>query len=395
MKHYAIIIVGGGNAGISVAARILGSRKDLDLAIIEPSDKHYYQPAWTLAGAGEIEKEKTVRHLRELIPQGATWIREKVIHFNPDRNQVGTEAGTYSYDFLIAAPGIQLNWSEIPGLPEALGSNCVTTTYNFNYLAYTHQCIREIEAGQTAIFTSPTTPVKCSGAALKIMYLAADYFRRHNVHAHVDYFSPHNNIFSIRHYVGELMKKIVEYEIRINFKHELVSIDGPNKTAKFRVTDANGVKSEVLRPFDMIHVTPPQSAPDCIRYSKLADENGWIDVDQDTLIHRHYQNVFGLGDAIGTANAKTGAAVRKQSPVVVSNLFSLLRGEAPSAKYNGYGSCPITVGFGQLILAEYDYESKPLETFPFDQSKPRWSMWMMMKYFMPWLYWNKILKGKA
>lgn len=395
MKHFDIIIVGGGNAGISVASRILQAQRGISLAIIDPSDKHYYQPAWTLAAAGVIEREKTVRPLSGLIPPGAAWIREKVTDIRPDLNEVITESAYYNYNFLIAAPGIQLNWNEIPGLPEALGSNGVTSSYAFNCLPYTYKCIQEMEGGQTAIFTSPTTPVKCSGASLKIMYLAADYFRLHNVHAHVDYYSPHNSIFLIRHYVNELMKKIIDYEIRINFKHELVSINGPDKTALFRVADANGVKSEVIRPFDMIHITPPQSAPDCIRFSKLADENGWIDVDPGTLIHRHYPNVFGLGDAIGTPNAKTGAAVRRQSPVVVSNLIDLMNGAIPSAHYNGYGSCPITVGYGKLILAEYGYENDPMETFPFDQSKPRWSMWMFIKYFMPWLYWNKILKGKA
>jgi len=161
------------------------------------------------------------------------------------------------------------------------------------------------------------------------------------------------------------------------------------------VTDSAGNKHITEEHFDMIHVTPPQSAPDFIRNSVLANEAGWIDLDKHTLQHKKYKNIFGLGDAGSTPNSKTGAAVRKQAPVVVENLLACIESEPLTAAYNGYGSCPLIVGYGKLILAEFDYNNNPTETFPFDQAKPRWSMRFLKKYILPWMYWNRILKGTA
>jgi sulfide:quinone oxidoreductase len=202
-------------------------------------------------------------------------------------------------------------------------------------------------------------------------------------------------IFGVEKYRIPLEKVCDRYGVVQNHHHDLIKIDGPNKTATFKVTDAEGKTSEVEKAFDMIHVTPPQGAPDFVKSSPLADENGWIDVDKHTMQHTKYPNVFGLGDATNTPNAKTGAAVRKQAPVVVSNLLALLNDRQMSEKYQGYGSCPLVTGRGKLILAEFDYSGKPTETFPFNQAKERWSMWLLKTMVLPWLYWNKILKGKA
>jgi sulfide:quinone oxidoreductase len=397
MKQHKIIIVGGGNAGISTAAQLLQKNKNLDIAIIEPSEKHFYQPAWTLVGGGTFDVKKTIRNESSVIPSKAKWIKDAVVSFQPEANQLTTKNGDiYGYEYLVVAPGIKLNWKGVKGLEETIGKNNVTSNYSAEYAPYTFECIKAMKPGMTAIFTSPSTALKCGGAPQKITYLAADYFRKHGLmdKVKVDFSTAGKVIFGIKKYAVQLQKIVDKLHVQMNYRHDLIAVDGPGKTATFKVTDENGNTSEITRHFDMLHVTPPQCAPDFISSSPLANDKGWIDVDKFTLQHTRYKNIFGLGDASSTPNGKTGAAVRKQAPVVVKNLLSLMSGKELKEKYNGYSSCPIVVGYGKLILAEFDYDNTPKETFPFDQSKPRWTMWILKKYILPWLYWHKILPGK-
>ncbi|SDL91990.1 sulfide:quinone oxidoreductase [Catalinimonas alkaloidigena] len=395
--HFQILIVGGGNAGISVAAQLLRKDPNLTLAIVEPSDKHYYQPAWTLVGGGEFALEDTIRTEAEVMPERAVWIRDRAVAFVPDQNQVETAtSGILTYDYLVVCPGIQLNWGQIKGLPETLGKNGVCSNYAVDQCSYTWETVRNFKGG-TALFTSPGTPVKCGGAPQKVMYLSSDHFKRRGIlkQTRVEFCTAGGMLFGVKKYAAALEKVVARYGIHLFFRHDLISIDGPQKKVVFKVTDRQGHTTEVTKSFDMIHVTPPQSAPDFVRESPLADAAGWIDVDPHTLRHRHYDNVFGLGDATNTPNAKTGAAVRKQAPVVVENLLAALQHRSLPATYNGYGSCPLVTGIGRLILAEFDYNHEPQESFPFDQARERFSMYQLKKRVLPWMYWNKILKGTA
>lgn len=394
--HHQIVIVGGGNAGISVAAQLLRKDKRLDIAIIEPSVQHYYQPAWTLVGAGVFDIKKTVRSEASVIPEGTQWIRHAVISFDPENNSVQLDdQTTIKYDYLIVAPGIQLNWHEIKGLKETLGKNGVCSNYKFEQAPYTWECIRSFKGG-TALFTNPPTPVKCGGAPHKIMWLAADYFQRHGLpdKASIQYWSGGTRLFGVDKYERTLKKVAARDQVALNFYTNLAEIDGPGKRARFVGIGADNKGQEYWVPFDMIHVTPPQSAPDFVRHSSLANAAGWVDVDKHTLQHTRYSNIFSLGDASSLPTSRTGAAIRKQAPVLVSNLLSLINQQPLTASYNGYTSCPVVTGYGKLVLCEFDYNNQPVETFPFDQSRERWSMYQLKKRVLPWLYWNKILPGK-
>ena len=394
--HYQILVIGGGNAGISVSAQLLKKNKSLDIAIIEPSSKHYYQPAWSLVGAGIFKKENTVRDEASVIPKKARWIKDVVKGFLPDENKVELSTGQLlSYDYLIVAPGIQLNWDEIKGLRDALGKNGVCTNYEFKYADYTWECLKNTKPGK-AIFTNPPTAVKCGGAPQKIMYLASDYFRKQGLadKIQVEMWSGGTRIFGVPKY-EEVLKELIERrKINMRFFQKLVEVDGPNKRAKFVGIGEENKGQESWVDFEMIHVTPPQSAPDFVRQSQLANAAGWVDVDKYSLQHNKYKNIFSLGDASSLPTSRTGAAVRKQAPVLVKNLMSLIVGEPLQAKYNGYTSCPIVTGYGKLMLAEFDYDNKPTETFPFNQAKERWSMFILKRYILPWLYWNQILPGR-
>jgi sulfide:quinone oxidoreductase len=396
-KHHQIIVVGGGNAGISVAAQLLRKNSKLDIAIVEPSEKHYYQPAWTLVGGGDFNINDTIRPEAEVMPKKVIWINDRVLAFEPNQNSVITEKeGSFTYDYLVVAPGIQLDWDKIKGLRETLGKNSVASNYLFETAPYTWEAAQRIKAGDKVIFTNPNTPIKCGGAPQKIMYLLSDYLRKKGLldKVEIHFYSGGGVIFGVKKYADTLNKVIERYGIRTHFKHNLVEIDGEGKKAYF--IDENG--NRVEQKFDFIHVTPPQSAPDFVKNSPLAVADnplGWVDVDKYTLQHNKFPNIFACGDAANTPNAKTGAAIRKQVPVLVENMLHLMNQQALLGKYNGYGSCPLVTGYGKLVLAEFDYDNQPIETFPFDQSKERWSMYQLKKRILPWLYWNKILKGTA
>jgi len=395
IKHQ-IVIVGGGNAGISTAAKLLLKYKQLDIAIVEPSEKHYYQPAWTLVGAGVFDINKTIHNEADVMPKGVKWLKQKVVSFQPESNSIILDNHeTIGYDFLVVAPGIQLNWNEIKGLKDTLGKNGVCSNYSVNIAPYTWECIRNFKGGK-ALFTNPDTPVKCGGAPHKIMWLAADYFKKHHVfdRTEIQYWSGGTRLFGVEKYEKTLKKVAERDKVQMNFFTKLVEIDGPNKKAKFIGFGEQNKDKEYWVDFEMIHVTPPQSAPDFIKNSPLANAAGWVDVDKNTLQHVKYANVFSLGDASSLPTSRTGAAIRKQAPVLVKNLLTLMEGKPLTESYNGYTSCPVVTGYGKLVLCEFDYNNKPLETFPFDQSKERWSMYQLKKRVLPWLYWHKILPGK-
>ena len=397
MQHqHQIVIIGGGNAGISVAAQLLRKNKQLDISIIDPASKHYYQPAWTLVGSGVFDIQKTERNQADVLPEGVKWVKQKVTSMTPENNTLQLDNGdNVQYEYLIVAPGIQLNWHEIKGLKETLGKNNVCSNYSFEQAPYTFECIKNFKGGK-AIFHNPQTPVKCGGAPHKIMYMAADYFRKHNLldKANIQYWSGAAKLFAVPKYEKTLLKVCERAGIKLNFMVKMTEIDGPGKKAKFIGIGEDNKDKEYEVEFDMIHVTPPQSDPDFIKSSSLANAAGWVDVDKHTLQHVKFANIFSLGDSSGLPISKTGAAIRKQAPVVVENMLATINHLPLTGIYNGYTSCPLVTGYGKLVLAEFDYDNIPQETFPFDQSKERWSMYQMKRRVLPWLYWNKILPGK-
>ncbi len=394
LKHQ-IVIVGGGAAGITVAAQLLAKNSNLDIAIIEPSDKHYYQPAWTLVGGGAYEAEATVKNEREVIPESVTWIQDYCDRFEPENNKVITHNQTQiTYDYLIVCPGIQLDWHLIPGLKETLGKNGVCSNYAYEQAPKTWETIKNFSGG-TAIFTYPNTPIKCAGAPQKIMYLADETFRKQGVRdkSEILYCTATPGIFGVPAYAKPLMEIVQRKDIQLKAKHNLKAIKADTKEAIFDVTTDSGVE-EVTIKYDMIHVTPPMSAPDFIKNSPLANAGGWVDVDKDTLQHNKYPNVFSLGDASSLPTSKTAAAVRAEAPVLVENLVAVMAAKTLDEKYDGYACCPLVTGYGKVMLAEFDYDKNPSPSFPLDPTKERYSMWLLKKYGLPYLYWNRMLKGK-
>lgn len=393
--HHQVVVVGGGAAGITIAAQLLKNARALDVVIVEPSDKHYYQPGWTLVGGGVAPISKFIRDEKAVIPRGAKWIQDSVTILDPDFNAILTAAGRrIEYDYLILCPGIQIDWRSVKGLTEALGRQGVTSNYAKDYAPYTWETIKHFRGG-TAIFTYPNTPIKCGGAPQKIMYMADDYFKSKSgigVNTTVLFCTAGAKMFSVSAYNATLEQVVERRGIAPKFHHNLKEIKADTREAIFDVMTESGVE-EVSLHYDMIHVTPPMSAPDFIKQSPLANEKGWVDVNSKTLQHNHYANVFAAGDASSLPTSKTAAAARKQASVLVKNLLSLIGGKPLTNQYNGYTCCPLITGYHSAVMAEFDYNGEPTPSFPLDPTKERYSMFLAKAYALPWIYWNRMLKG--
>ena len=392
-----VLIVGGGTAGLTVAARL--RRAGLThVTVLDSATTHYYQPLWTLVGGGQVDVRTTAKPQSKLIPRGVTWLRDAAARFDADATAVVTATGhRLDYDALIVAPGLQLDFDKVAGLTAALGTAPVSSNYRADLAPRTWELIRNLRSG-TAVFTQPAGPIKCAGAPQKIAYLAADYWRKQGVlgDIRVVLVLPDPVMFKVPVWAAQLEKVAARYGIEVRRSSELVSVDGDARTLQI-VDNAAGTK-ETLG-FDLLHVVPPQSAPDVVKNSVLADPAspfGYVEVDQYTLRHKRYPNVFALGDVANLPTSKTGAAIRKQAPTVVANLLAVLNGREPSYKYDGYTSCPLVTARDKMLLAEFDYDLKPAPSIPLiDTTKERRDMWLLKRYGLPALYWRGMLKGVA
>ena len=393
------MIIGGGAGGIAVASSLLARQDGLRIAIVDPAEVHYYQPGWTLVGAGIFRQRDTVKTMASLIPEGVHWLKAAVGGFDPQNNRITLEdSRPVYYDRLIVAPGIKLDWHGVEGLVESLGHNGVTSNYRYDLAPYTWKLVSTLGKGR-AIFTQPPMPIKCAGAPQKALYLSADHWLRNRVlhNIDIDFFNAGEVLFGVKEYVPALMEYVERYSARLHFRHRLVRIDGDAKKAWFEAIDENGDKNTIEAGFDMIHVCPPQCAPDFVSQSQLADAAGWVDVDQNTLRHKQFANIWGLGDAMNAPNAKTAAAARMQAPIVANNLLEDMGLVKGLAHYNGYGSCPLTVERGKIVLAEFGYGGKLLPSFPrwvINGQRPSRLAWILKEKILPPVYWKAMLKGK-
>jgi sulfide:quinone oxidoreductase len=398
-SRHKIVIVGGGSAGISVAARLLHAGES-DVAVVDPAEVHYYQPLWTLVGGGRARAGESARAQAQVMPAGATWIKAAATEIDPDQQRVELSSGEeVGYDFLVVCPGIALDWDRLPGAAETLGRDGVSSIYQFDLAARTWEFIRDMRSG-TAVFTMPSGPIKCAGAPQKIAYLAADWWRLQGVLSdiHVVLVLPTPKMFGVPEFSAVLEQVVARYGIDVRLEHEVVEVNPAAHELSLVNRQGGGEEKSVL-PYEMAHLVPPQSAPGWIKQGPLADPSdpgGYVQIDKVTMQHTRYSNVFSLGDAGSSPNSKTGAAIRKQAPVVVKNLLAVMAGKEPQSSYDGYASCPLVTARNRMLLAEFDYTMRPHPTFPvIDTQKERYDMWLLKRYGLPFMYWNLMLKGRA
>lgn len=392
-KHQ-VAIIGGGTGGISVASLLLRKQSDLDIVIIEPSAFHYYQPAWTLVGGGAYRAESTRRSFASVLPKGAKHIAGKVAAIQAEQNALTLEDGSkVEYDFLVVAAGIQINWDAIDGLSDTLGKNGVTSNYRYDLAPYTWDLVKHFKGGN-AVFTQPAGAVKCPGAPQKALYLSADHFRKNGIKTNsIQFRSGGASVFGVAFYAQALNKVMADYQADTHYGNNLVAVRGEDKIAVFESQkDGETVREEV--PFDLLHVVPPQGAPDFVRNSSLAGDGGWLDVNKTTLQSTKQANVFGIGDCTSSPNSKTCAAIKAQTPVLVGNLLAAIKQQKPAEEYDGYAACPLTTSRGKVLLAEFTFGGTVTPSFAVDPRVPRRFFWWLKRSFMPWFYWNLLLRGR-
>jgi len=394
-SSYDVVIVGAGAGGLAATSSLRKRNKNIRIAVVDPSETHDYQPGWTMVGGGIFDQQSTRRSMHSLIPLGVTWVRSAVTTFIPEESSIELDNGDrLSYSQLVVAAGLKLDFAAIPGLEETLGKNGVTSNYRYDLAPYTWDLVKNLKNGQ-AIFTQPPMPIKCAGAPQKAMYLSGDHWFRTGAlqDINIEFCTSTPGLFGVADYVPALMQYVEKYRAKLNFQHTLIAVDGASKTATFSDNEGN----EVVKQFDLLHVCPPQRAPEFIAASPLADESGWLQVDQHTLQHTRYDNIWGLGDCTNTPNAKTAAAARAQAPIVAMNVIAALGLGTKKAQYNGYGSCPLTVERGKIVLAEFGYGGKIIPSLPtalLNGKRPTRAAWFLKAVMLPWIYWNAMLKGR-
>jgi len=399
-----ILIVGGGAAGITMASRLRRELKKAVITLVEPNARHYYQPGFTMIGAGVWEGDDIWKNESALVPYGVHWVQDAVTALDPAQKTAVLKSGEkLRYDFLVLVPGIQENWSLVEGVTrETLGVGNVHSIYDFEGSVKTWEAVRKlVRTGGRGVYTDTWTKLKCGGAPKKICLLTEHLARQENARSRVklDFFTASKQLYDVPHYTPRLEQIYRERDVPIRLNAKLTGVDVQAKRAYFE-DRATGTK--FTEDFDFLHFAPPQSAPDFVRAAGLGWTEGklareaWVMVDPKTLVHKTYPNIVSLGDVAGIPTSKTSASIKKQAPVAVANLSALIAGHSPVAEYDGYAACPIITDYGHVLMCEFDYAKKPVPTFPLsllDTSRELRSGWWLKKYALKFYYFNLMLKG--
>nr|ABV22505.1 sulfide:quinone oxidoreductase [Arenicola marina] len=392
--NYKMVVVGGGTGGCAAAHMFSRKLGKGNVAVIEPADTHYYQPLWTLVGGGLRKLDQSAQPMNKVLPGACDWIKDSAVQFDPDNNTVFTKHGyEVKYDFLVCAMGLQLNYHLIKGLPEAFDVDpSLCSNYWDKTVIKTRPAMEAVTEGNV-IFTFPNSPIKCAGAPQKIMYLTEEYLRQSGKRdkTNVIYNTSLGVVFGVKKYAEALTKIVQERNIQVNFRHNLIEVRPDKKEAVFEHLDT---KEQKVFDYAMLHVVPPMSTPEALWNSPLVNESGYVTVKRETLQHTKYPNVFGIGDNTDIPTAKTAAAVASQTGILKKNLAAAMNGhEIAGKQYDGYTSCPLVTSKNTVIMAEFDWDGQPLETFPINQAKERRTMFHFKADIFPQMYWHMLIKG--
>jgi sulfide:quinone oxidoreductase len=394
-QHHRVVVIGGGNGGLSVAGRLERMGVE-DVVVVEPRSEHLYKPLFSHIAGGTAPGSVAVREQGAVMPKRVGWVQDAVTAIEPAEDSVLlASGGRLTYEHLIVSAGIQHDWGAVPGLADAMKTPSASSHYEYDLALKSSALLRAVRSG-TVIFVQPARPASCAGAAQKPMYLACDYWQKTGVldDVHVIMLVPDDTVFGIPEIDRELERKIAEYGIDLRTGIEMTEVDAANRLITVR---QRGRELPEKLSYDVLNVEPPQSAPDWLENLAGADTGGFVEVDPRTLRHRRHPNVWALGDAAATTNSKSGGALRKQTLALARNLVSVLGGRPPTVQYDGYSVCPFTVSRSTVVFAEFNdrYALKPTIPFWKGLAKERRLTWIFDRHVLPWVYWHMILKGRA
>ena len=398
-----IVIAGSGLGGLAIASRLSRELEGARITVVDRKEIHNYQPGYTLVATGVWDVAKVSNRNADLMPQGVEWVREMVAEFDPEANVVVTDSGRrIGYDYLVVATGLAMDFDAIEGMDvSAIGRNGLASVYPGPEAAQASWRAMDAfrQKGGNALMTLPATALKCAGAPLKMTFMLADRLRQAGTReaSTIRFNSALGNVFSVPRINEEVLKRWDALGIDVEFNSKLVGVDIGAQRAT--VVSPEGERSEI--DYDFIHVVPPMRAPDAVKNSALAWQEGgfaaggWLEVDPKTLRHRRFPNVFGLGDINGTGKGKTAATVKKSAPIVASNLIDVIVGREPSALFDGYTSCPLLLREGAALLIEFDYENRLTPSLPMvEPLQDSYFAWLMKVYMLKPAY-MAVIKGRV
>jgi sulfide:quinone oxidoreductase len=403
-----IVIIGGGIAGIATASKLSQQLDQAKITILEPNkDSTQYQEGYTFLASGIWEKDDVIYKRDDFIPRGVTLIKEKAVEFNPDYNTITTDNGRkLKYDFLVVAAGVKLNYSAIKGLEEvgeaySTGDNTlvskiltslnVSSVYTINSAEDTWKNIQQlVENGKknknlNALFTTPNTQIKAAGVSFSMMNMVYSRLKQSSLHTHtqISYYTSNNFLLPIKKYNENMIEKLTIKNIDYFYKHNLTQIK--NNQAIFN----NNIKQD----FNFLHITPPMKAPDELGKSLIGSKDGWIPVDKESLQHLEYKNIFALGDIANIPFGKTAGSIRKQYPIVVNNILSIIKNgkiSKTNLKYDGYTIYSILTGIETAMFIQFDLSKN---NYP-DAMKQRYIWWLFKLYLSKPLTMYGLLKAR-
>lgn len=399
---FRVIIAGAGTGSMTVCSQLIrsGKVKPKEIAVIDPSKTHWYQPGYTLAAGGLYGDEKEVknryydhfaRDSKSLFHPDVTLIEKSVTNFNPVSNKIEVEGQEFGYQDLIVAIGLSYDYSQVPGLLEAIQDENapVGTIYEFQHALKINRLIKKFKGGN-AIFSQPNQPLKCAGAPQKIMYLAESSWRKTGIRerSKIDFWIPQSSIFGVPFFAKNLEIIAKEKGINLHYEHLLTNVDWKNNKATFKKGDEIKIVD-----YDFLHTAPPHTPPKVLKDSSIVNQAGFVDINQETMRHVKYNNIWSLGDCSSAPTSKTAAAAISQAPVLVHNILRSWENAETNAKYTGYTSCPIFLGDNKLMLCEFKYQGVPDTTFSSKQNEPSRLAYHLTKDILPPIYFSLLPKG--
>lgn len=398
-----IVIAGSGLGGLAVAHRLRQALEGAQITLIDAKQEHNYQPGYTLVGTGIWEMYKVRDRNADLMPDGVQWLQEAVASFEPDNKRVVTSSGRkIGYDYLVVATGLHLDYARIEGMdPRLIGQQGIASVYYGPEaaLASWQAMDRFRQRGGQAVMTLPGTPMKCAGAPLKVTFMLADRLKQAGTLAssQIDFYSAGKNIFGVKPVNDNVLQRWATLGVEVHYERTLSGIDSSGHRARFTLPDG----SEQWQAYDFVHVVPPMRAPDAVKNSLLAVQSGplaaggWLEVSKDTLQHKRYPEVFGIGDINGTPRGKTAATIKKSAPIVVHNLLQVMQGRVPDQVFDGYTSCPLLLREGAAMLIEFDYDGKLVPSLPLVEPLTDSYIAWLMKYRLLKPAYMSVLKGRV
>lgn len=390
------VIIGGGNAGVSLAARLRRDGRQ-NIALVDPSPVHRYRPMLNYAATGLAPMRRYERAMTDVVPAGVHLLPHLAGRVDTDAHTVTLgpreEGPTITYEDLVVCPGLTPRWDAIPGLDKAYVAGWAASAHVPEYAGRACAALVRLREG-TVVFSVPPEPASCGGTVLKAMFLACDRWRREKVLDRIDVHlvTPFRGLLGLEPCDSRVQPYLREYGITVHEGSEVAAVDHHARTVTL-----DGPVPTTIEDVDLAYVTPLSRAPKFIADAGLSDGGvaGLVEVDPRTLRHARLDSVWGLGDAATVDTRPSGGALRPQVAVVADNLRAARDG-GPGTRYDGYTIIPIAVSRDRLMLVEHDRDGRPAPSVRgIDLTVPRRSTYAFDRYLQPVVYFRKLLRGRV